>query len=285
MATIKDIRRRIRSIQSTQQITKAMEMVSAAKLRRAQDRIQLLRPYTGKMTDVLQSLATAASGRSDPLFDRREIKRQLCMVVASDKGLCGAFNANVFRQIEGDFPRDRRDTVDLVPVGKRASDYFGKRRWNIPHKVPELGDQLDLAKAQFLARFVTDRFKSGDVDQVDLIYTKFITTGTRRIVREILLPIAPPAAAEGRALKDYIFEPSADAIFGDLLPRYIQTRVMAALADSLASEHAARLVSMTAATKNAGEVIDALILVRNKLRQAAITKEISELVGGAEALR
>jgi F-type H+-transporting ATPase subunit gamma len=172
----------------------------------------------------------------------------------------------------------------LIPIGRRANDYFGKRGWRGSFRLPELGDQVDLAKAQALARHLTVIFAAGETDSVDLLYTKFITTGSRRIMQETLLPIVPESDAH-TAEKDYIFEPSASAIFGDLLPRFVRTRVMTAMADSLASEHAARLVSMTAATKNAGEMITALTLIRNKLRQAAITKEISELVGGAEALR
>jgi F-type H+-transporting ATPase subunit gamma len=284
MATIKDIRRRIRSVSSTQQITRAMEMVAAAKLRRAQDRIISARPYAAKMTEVLASLASAAGESSDPLFEEREVRRRTLVVIASDKGLCGAFNANLFRHAEIELKGVDRSTIDVIPVGRRASDYFGKRGWKGSLKLPELGDQVDLAKAQELARHLIALFAAGGTDEVDLLYTKFITTGSRRIVQEKLLPITSASSGHG-VEKNFIFEPSAAAIFGDLLPRYVRTRVMTAMADSLASEHAARLISMGAATKNAGEMITALTLIRNKLRQAAITKEISELVGGAEALK
>jgi F-type H+-transporting ATPase subunit gamma len=284
MATIKDIRRRIRSVSSTQQITKAMEMVAAAKLRRAQDRILSARPYAAKMTEVLGSLAAAAGERSDPLFDVREVRIRTYVVIASDKGLCGAFNANLFRHAETDLKGCDRAKIDLIPVGRRANDYFGKRGWNRSFRVPELGDQADLAVAQELARHLIGLYTRRETDAVDLLYTKFVSTGSRRIVQERFLPIVPEAGRHGIE-KNFIFEPSPEAIFGDLLPRYIRTRVMTAIADSLASEHAARLISMGAATKNAGEMITALTLIRNKLRQAAITKEISELVGGAEALK
>jgi len=284
MATIKDIRRRIRSVASTQQITKAMEMVAAAKLRRAQDRIISTRPYAAKMTDVMKSLSAAASERSDPLFAIREVHRRTYVVIASDKGLCGAFNANLFRHAETALKGWDRQKVDLIPVGRRANDYFGKRGWKGSFKLPELGDQVDFAKASSLARHLMGIYARGETDSVEILYAKFISTGSRRIVQESFLPIVPETGDHGPE-KDYIFEPSAEAIFSDLLPRYVRTRIATAMADSLASEHAARLISMGAATKNAGEMITALTLIRNKLRQAAITKEISELVGGAEALR
>jgi F-type H+-transporting ATPase subunit gamma len=284
MATIKDIRRRIRSVKSTQQITKAMEMVAAAKLRRAQDRILLARPYAAKMTEILQQLASAAGEVSDPLFEVREVRRRTIVVIASDKGLCGAFNANVFRHVETSLRGVDRSTIDLIPVGKRASEYFGKRGWKGSYRIPELGDQVNLGRAVQLARWVIDLYRRGETDSVEFVYTKFISTGTRRIVEETFLPIAPGTGAPVQT-RDYIFEPNAATIFSTLLPSSVQSRVQTAFADSLASEHAARLISMGSATKNAGEMISALTLIRNKLRQAAITKEISELVGGAEALK
>jgi F-type H+-transporting ATPase subunit gamma len=285
MATIKDIRRRIKSVKSTQQITKAMEMVAAAKLRRAQDRILQARPYAAKMTEVLKQLASAAGEVSDPLFDvRTPVRHRTIVVIASDKGLCGAFNANLFRHVEGACKGVDRGTINLVPVGRRANDYFGKRGWKGDYRVPELGDQVNLTKAVQLARYLIDLYRRGGTDSVELVYTKFITTGTRKIVQETFLPITPEKSEHAHP-RDYIFEPDAAAIFSSLLPSYVQTRVQTAFADSIASEHAARLISMGAATKNAGEMISVLTLIRNKLRQAAITKEISELVGGAEALK
>ncbi len=290
MATIKDIRRRIRSVASTQQITRAMEMVAAAKLRRAQERVVSARPYSEKMTEVLQNLASATAGSEiqNPLFQVREVRRRTVVVIASDKGLCGAFNANLFRAAEERLRGVDREAFDLIPVGRRPTSYFGKRGWTGSTRIPELGDTLDIEKARSLARHLMAIYSEGKTDSVDFLYTKFITVGSRRIAWETLLPIVPGKAAPGvekGPARDYIFEPSAAAIFDDILPRYVQTRVLMAMGDSLASEQAARLVSMSAATKNAGEMITALTLVRNKLRQAAITKEISELVGGAEALK
>jgi F-type H+-transporting ATPase subunit gamma len=262
-----------------------MEMVAAAKLRRAQDRILQARPYAAKMTEVLQQLASAAGEVSDPLFEvRTPVRRRTLVVIASDKGLCGAFNANLFRHAEAGAKGIDRQTINLIPVGRRANDYFGKRGWKGDYRVPELGDQVNLTRAVQLARYLIDLYRRGETDSVEFLYTRFITTGTRRIVQETFLPIAPEKSEHAHP-RDYIFEPDAAAIFSSLLPTYVQTRVQTAFADSLASEHAARLISMGAATKNAGEMISALTLIRNKLRQAAITKEISELVGGAEALK
>jgi F-type H+-transporting ATPase subunit gamma len=298
MATIKDIRRRIRSVASTQQITRAMEMVAAAKLRRAQERIVSARPYAGKMTDVLQNLASATSSGEiqNPLFAVREVRRRTLVVISSDKGLCGAFNANIFRAAEENLKGVDSVGVDLIPVGRRAASYFGRRGWKGSYAIPDLGDTLDVDKARKLSRHLIQSYTDGTTDCVEFLFTRFITVGSRKIVRESFLPIVPPGVSprseESRVVvggegptRDYIFEPNPAAIYDDLLPRYVQTRVLMAMGESLASEQAARLVSMSAATKNAGEMIQALTLIRNKLRQAAITKEISELVGGAEALK
>ncbi|MBM3286678.1 MAG: ATP synthase F1 subunit gamma [Candidatus Eisenbacteria bacterium] len=284
MASIKDIRRRIRSVQSTQQITKAMEMVAAAKLRRAQERSLSARPYAERMSAILASLSGTAAAHAHPLFGSKGDGRRTIVVIASDKGLCGAFNSNLFRFAENEIGGVDRGRTNLICVGKRACDHFGRRQWTGSIRLPELGDQVDLGKAAHLARHLIDLFAQGGTDKVDFIYTRFITTGSRRILQETFLPVASPA--EGRAgPREYIFEPSAAAVLGDLLPRYVQTRVFAAMADSIASEHAARLISMSAANKNAGDMITALTQIRNKLRQGAITKELSELVGGAEALK
>ncbi len=288
MATLKDIRRRIRSVQSTQQITKAMEMVAAAKLRRAQERSLSARPYAAKMTAILRSLSSAAGERDHPLFEVRTVEKRTLVVLASDKGLCGSFNTNVFREAEHSLHDAAREVTDVIGVGKRATAYFSKRGWTSSLTIPELGDQVDLVRAQVLARHVVELYEHAATDQVDFLFTRFVSTAKRQIILEKFLPIAPDALSEqeaGRRSNDYIFEPDAERVFSGLLPRYVQTKVMSAMADSLASEHAARLVSMSAATKNAGDMISNLTLIRNKLRQAAITKEISELVGGAEALK
>jgi len=285
MATIKQIRRRIRSVQSTQQITKAMEMVAAAKLKRAQDRVVKSRPYAEHIRHMLQNLAAAAESLSHPLFEERPVERQALLVIASDKGLCGSYNMNVFRTVERLFEEGAREDVRLIPVGRRTHRYFVKRHWNIPHAIPDFGDQADPMKARELAAELTRMFLAREVDKVEVLYTQFISTMSRRVTSDVLLPIRPAEDQEGRGGADYIFEPSPQGIFGTLLPRYLENRIFQAMSESLASEHSARMVSMGAATKNAVEVIAHLTLVRNRLRQAAITREISEIVGGADALK
>lgn len=284
MATLKQLRRRIRSIKNTQQITKAMEMVAAAKLRRAQSRALASRPYSQKTAEMLQSLSAAAQNLSHPLFEQRPVKVQSVAVVASDKGLCGSFNMNVFRFIERQFSEPGREDVHLYPVGRRANLYFGKRDWKIDGKVAQLGDQLDFERARSLALELTRAFTAGETDKVQLAFTKFRTVASREVVIEDLLPIVPREDAVGAA-GGYIFEPGPERIFDTLLPRYVQNRVLQAMAESIASEHAARMLAMGSATKNAKEVLNALSLQANRMRQAAITKEILDIVGGAEALK
>lgn len=285
MATLKQIRRRIRSVKNTGQITKAMEMVAAAKLRRAQERALASRPYSQKTAEMLQSLAAAAENLSHPLFEQREVRHRTFVVIASDKGLCGSFNMNVFRNIERMLPPEQRELVALCPVGRRATQYFGKRRWSRAGGLAVLGDQVQLTQARELANTLTQAFIDGKTDSVQLVFTRFKTVASREVVIEDLLPIVPKKASPGGTRKDYIFEPDPESIFQTLLPRYTTNRVLQAIAESIASEHAARMLAMGAATKNAKEVLDQLQLQGNRLRQASITKEILDIVGGAEALK
>lgn len=284
MATLKQIRRRIRAIQSTQQITRAMEMVAAAKLKRAQERVLASRPYAAHIQQMLESLAAAAQTLSHPLFEQREVRQRAEVVIASDKGLCGSFNMNIFRTAERDFGQ-ARDNVRLLPVGRRTNLYFSKRDWKIAWSLPELGDAADPGRARTLGAEVVRMFLSGEVDRVDLLYTRYISTMSRRVVTVQLLPISGVQTEKAERAGEYIFEPSPEVIFNTLLPRYVENRIMQAMAESLASEFSARMISMGAATKNAEEVIGNLTLVLNRLRQAAITREISEIVGGADALK
>jgi len=285
MATLKQLRRRIRSVQSTRQITKAMEMVAAAKLKRAQERVVSARPYASRIATILQNLAAAGSGLNHPLFEQREVQNRALVVIASDKGLCGSHNMGIFRAAEKRLEGQDRAAIRIIPCGRRACQYFGKRGWNLPYVVPELQDQADPNKARALAIELVRMFLAGEVDLVEVLYTRFISTMSRRIVVEPVLPIAGRPESEGRRQMDYIFEPSPEAIYATLLPRYVENRIYQAMAESLASEHAARMTSMGAATMNADDVINHLTLVRNRLRQAAITREISEIVGGADALK
>lgn len=284
MQSIRDIRRRIRSVENTKQITKAMEMVAAAKLRRAHAKVESVRPYALKMQQMLSSLAGAATALEHPLFQKREVKRVGLVLFTSDRGLCGSYNANVVRVAEVFLHGRTLDSVTLVVVGKKGYDFYRRRKWNIRLKYLDLGGNLVLNKTRAIARDLTNLFLQGEVDEIYLLFTRFISTVTYRPILEKFLPIEPGKELAGKAT-DYIFEPNPEAIFNALLPGYCLTRVQIALAEAFASEHGSRMIAMSSATKNAQEMIEHLTLLRNKVRQASITKEMLEIVSGAEALK
>jgi F-type H+-transporting ATPase subunit gamma len=285
MSSLKVIRRRIRSIGSLQKVFKAMETVSAAKLRRAQQRAQAARPYAVKITEMLDNLSGAASELEHPLFRTREVKRTALVLITAQRGLCGAYNTNLIRAADERLRHAPEGTLALALVGKKGRDFFRRRRW------PVLGSWADVpAEAGIdFARELTDdlirRFIEGEVDRVELMYAQFVNALTRRIVTEVFLPVGGAREAGGGADRGTIFEPGPEAIFADLLPRYATAKLFAAMADALASEHSARMIAMGAARKNAGELLDMLVLQRNRARQAMITKELLEIVAGAEALK
>jgi len=287
MATLRDIKRRIKSVKNTQQITKAMEMVAAAKLRRAQGRAVSARPYARGMEEMLQNLAATLAGMQHPLTDVRPVKKRALIVFASNRGLAGSYNATILRYTEGVLRGPDGCAIQLVLVGKKLNDYFRRRSYPLLAQYGDLPDQADLEVAQRLTRQAIAWFRSGEVDAVDLVYSHFVSAMTRHTVRVPFLPIvgAPPAEGKPAQARDYIFEPDAATLVDRLLPRYVTTRMLQAFAESYASEHSARMLAMGSARKNAGELIDALVLRRNRIRQATITKEISEIVGGAEALK
>jgi F-type H+-transporting ATPase subunit gamma len=285
MATLRDIKRRIRSVQNTQQITKAMEMVAASKLRRAQSRVLAARPYACGMDAMLENLAPLAAEAGHPLFAARPVARRLLVVMGADRGLCGSYNANLFRTAESHLRSTEGQSTRLFLLGRKARDYFKRRRYDVLEARTDLPAEARLETARTLSQRLQELFLGGEVDAVDLQYTQFVSLLSRRVVREGFLPVASRDAAAAAPVRDHLFEPAPRALLGELLPRYATTKLLQALAESLASEHAARMVAMSAATKNAGEMIDALVLKRNRLRQAGITKELAEIVGGAEALR
>lgn len=283
MATLRDIKRRIRSVKSTQQITKAMEMVAAAKLRRAQSRVLATRPYARAMDAMLENLSATAAEVGHPLFTPRPVKKRLVVVIGADRGLCGSYNAGLFRATEVFLRSEEGDSSQLFLIGRKARDYFRRRRYDVLDVLTDIPTDGLLESVRALSERLQKAFLSGDVDAVDLEYTQYVSVMSRRIVREPFLPIRP---REGHGpAKNYIFEPDAETLLAELLPRYATTKLLQALAEAMASEQAARMVAMSSARKNAGELIDALVLRRNRLRQAIITKEISEIVGGAEALK
>ncbi len=292
MPTLREVKKRIRSVISTRQITKAMEMVAAAKLRKAQMRIMQVRPYSEKLTTILSHLSEAASGELvHPFFEKREVKKRTLVLVTSDRGFCGSFNSNLIRKANVWLGDQNRDDVELILVGKKGYDFFKRRNWNIVETFMDWSGNLDYAKARNLVDKLTKRFLDGETDEISVIYTQFLSTARYKICDVPYLPVESLEEEHNedeekqKGNLDYIFEPSPEAIFKDIMPKYALTKMITALADSFASEHGTRMMAMGSATKNAGEMIDALTLQYNKARQAAITKELLEIVSGAEALK
>src|SRR5437879_5131780 len=289
MPTLRDIQRRIRSVQSTQKITRAMKLVAAAKLRRAQERILAARPYAGKMKELLGNLVTGADGAMHPLLEQRQGPRRQIVIITADKGLAGAFNSNVLRR-SLDFIRQSNTTeVTLVVVGRKARDFYRRRGFTVKRDMIGFWDRLAYSHAQELADYFIAQYLGAEVDEVHLIYNEFRSVAVQRPVRQQLLPIprVEDAGQAGSAAPavDYIYEPGPEAILGDLLPRHVRMQVYRALMESLAGEYGARMTAMEAATKNAKEMIDVLTIQYNKARQEKITKELLDIVGGAEALK
>lgn len=283
MASLRDIKRRIKSVQNTQQITKAMEMVSAAKLRRSQSRLEAARPYGAKMNEMLENLAAVAAEVHHPLFEKREVHKRALVVITSDKGLAGSYNSTVIRRAEAYLKSEEGARTALITIGRRGGDYFRRRNHEIFKHYQHVGDQVDILKAQSISREIMQYYLDGTVDEIQVLGTRFISAMSRSLRQDVFLPIEPP---EGKAAAmDYIFEPDAASIFSALVPRYVANRILMTLLEASTSEHGARMVAMGSASRNAKEMIEKLTLIRNRARQAAITKEIAEIVGGAEALK
>ena len=289
MPSLIDIRRRIRAVKSTQQITKAMKMVAAANLRRSQERILNARPFAQQMGRVLGSLASRVDASAHPMLAQPVPSgqtRALLIVVTADKGMCGSFNANIIRAASNHVLEHADAQVTLGLVGRKGRDYFRRRGYPARFELVNFLRKVDYHHAQAIAREAMDAFTGGEVDQVLLAYNEFKSVLHQRVVVEPLLPIPRAAIEQGAqgAQADYLYEPSAQAIFDTLLPRHVEIQVFRALLESAAAQNAAQMVAMDNATKNSGEVIDSLTLYMNKLRQAAITREIIEVVSGAQAL-
>ncbi len=299
MPSLIDLRRRIRAVKNTQQITKAMKMVAASKLRRAQERIMSARPYAVQMQRVLHSVASRVDPSIHPLLTVRPIRpdsKTLLLVVTADKGLCGAFNTNVIKAA-GAFVLETRTPTSLGLVGRKGRDFFSRRGFGVMFELVGIFQKLSFDAAREIARVAMESFLSGEVDRVMLVYNEFRSVISQRVVVDQLLPIfraeveeAPadePKLALGvdpRSQIDYLYEPSPQEIFNQLLPRYVEVQVYRALLESNAAFFAAQMTAMDTATKNSGEMIANLTLYMNKVRQAAITREIIEVVSGAEAL-
>jgi F-type H+-transporting ATPase subunit gamma len=290
MPSLLDIRRRIRAVKSTQQITKAMKMVAASKLRRAQDRIQHGRPFAAQMLRVLNRLSARVDAAAHPLLDERQAPRAggktLLVVLTADRGLCGSFNANVIKAAGAFITEQPSRQVALGLVGRRGRDYFAKRGFEILYERINLFAKLHFDDGAEIARTAIEAFTGGQVDSVFLVYNEFRSVLQQRVVVEQLLPIPRTAfdSDEAAPLVDYLYEPSPDELFKSLLPRHVEVQVFRALLESNAAFYAAQMTAMDAATRNSGEMIESLTLYMNKVRQAAITREIIEVVSGAEAL-
>jgi F-type H+-transporting ATPase subunit gamma len=285
------LKRRIRSVQSTKKITRAMELIAASRIVRAQQRVAAARPYSEQITEVIHHLAAGGTGLDHPLLREPEaVSRAIVLVVTADRGLAGAYNSAVIRAAERLVDRRRAEGADvtLVAAGRKALSYFRYRGYPIAASYQGFSEQPAYQDAAVIARDLMRRYEEGELDQVELVYTRFLSLGTQRVVTVRLLPLEHETITE-RPVEGpqpvYEMEPAPEVILDRLLPRYVEARLYAALLDAAASEHAARQRAMKSATDNAEELIHNLSIVANKARQAAITTEIMEIVGGAEALR
>ncbi len=287
MAGGREIKTKIKSVQNTRKVTRALEMVSASKIRKAQERMKASRPYARAMKQVISHLAEANSEFQHPyLVQRAETRRVGYVIVSSDRGLCGGLNNNLFRKLLGEIRnwQEQGVEVDLVTIGQKASVFFRRIKVNILGSVTHLGDQPHLEQLVGVIKVMLDSYSAGTLDRVFLSYNDFVNTMTQRAAFDQLLPL--PAAEEqvSRHDWDYLYEPDAETVLEHVLTRYVESLVYQAVLENVASEHAARMVAMKAASDNANKLIDTLNLVYNKARQAAITQEISEIVGGAAAV-
>ena len=282
MANTIDIRRRIRSVKNTQQITKAMKMVAAAKLRRAQERMFAARPYAAALREVLASVATRVDVSAHPLLQAREEKSVLLVVVTADKGLCGAFNANAIKAAQNALRERNWSSVELLPIGRKANDFFRRRTIPIRREATQVFHALSIETARDIARTLIDDFVSERVDAVYAVYNEFKTVLAQNVRLERLLPIER-AWDEVTTAAEYLFEPGPAEILNELLPKHIEFQLYRILLESAAAEQGARMTAMEAATKNASDMISHLTLTYNRIRQASITKEIIEIVSGAAA--
>jgi F-type H+-transporting ATPase subunit gamma len=286
MASLRDIRKRIASVKNTQKITNAMKMVSAAKLRRAEEAIKAARPFAEKMRAVLMSLASRANPSAHPMLEVRPVQKALLILITADRGLCGAFNTNLNRRAEA-FVKEMKAKgvqVDLINVGRKGNDYFRRRQVQIAERFINVMNQVSFELAGQVIDAAAERFNLGEYQEVYLLYNSFRTAVTQIVTFRRLLPIKPEQDDAPRD-REYLYEPSEEELLEGILPRYIQVQVYTGLLDSVASEHGARMTAMEAATTNAEDMIYKLTLKHNRLRQESITTELMEIVGGAEALK
>ncbi len=286
MANLKEVKQRINSVMSTQQITKAMKMVSAAKLRRAQEKIVQMRPYSQKLTAILNNVSSASEGDEDIVFAvKREMKKVLLVPVTSDKGLCGAFNTNIIKATNAAISQQSGAEISILPIGKKSYEYYKKSDYRLVDTYFGIFQQLSFEAVKEAATFAMNGFLAGDYDQVFLIFNEFKNVATQEIRVEQFLPMAASSSDQVNSAEiDYLLEPSRTYIIEELVPISLRIQFYKAVLESNASEHGARMTAMDKATENAGELLKELKLMYNRTRQAAITNEILEIVAGANAL-
>ncbi len=287
MPNLRDIKKRIKSVKNTQQITKAMKMVSAAKLRRAEESIKQARPYARKMMGVISSLAMRAEQAAHPLLSRREVKRVELLVITSDRGLCGAFNSGIIKKADS-FIRNNKanyESIRVTTVGRKAVDHFRRSEAQVRDEHINVLAGFGYSTAAKIAHDLIEAYANDEVDEVYVLYNEYQSALVQEAKIERLLPIAPIEAESELSEVDYIYEPGREAILDEVLPKHIEVQIYRSLLESIASEHGARMTSMDSATRNAKDMIGRLTLYYNRARQAAITKELVEIVSGAEALK
>ena len=284
MANLKEIRGRITSISSTMQITSAMKMVSAAKLKKAQDAITMLRPYSEKLQELIQKVSVGSEGTSSEYAHKREVRKILYITISSNRGLAGAFNSSVIKELNANYKANEDIEIEVLTVGKKVFDAIRKNKVVYDNQ-SSIYDSLSFeAIAKLTSRVMVD-FKEGKFDEVYLVYNKFVNAATQKVITEKLLPITMPEQVEKQVEEEYIYEPNKETILATLIPKSIKTQVYKAVLDSVASEHGARMTAMHKATENAKALKNELVIFYNQARQAAITNEILEIVSGAEALK
>ena len=288
---LKEVRNRITSVQSTQQITKAMKMVSAAKLRKAQDAITQMRPYAKKLQEMLSNIVSNADGDiSMNLATVRPVQKVLVIVVTSDRGLCGGYNSNLIKLAKQTIKekysaQNAKGNAEVLPIGKKGYEHFSKNNFKVVDHYWNIFSDISFENVQKAAKFAMDAFASGQVDAVELIYSEFKNAATQRFIAEQFLPVAKTEKMVGQKQQDFIFEPSKDVLIEELMPKILNTQLYKAVLDANASEHGARMTAMDKATENANELLKALKISYNRARQAAITTELTEIVSGAAALQ
>ncbi len=290
MAGLKDIRNRIASVKSTRQITSAMKMVSAAKLKKAQDRVTQIRPYANKLTEVLTELTMSLDTKHKGVFNQhRKVEKLLVVLVASNRGLCGAFNTNICKKaintIENKYKNISKDDIEFVCIGKKANEFIKKQDYKIVKYESEIFDNLTFENSVAISKFIMDEFKNKKYDKVELIYNSFKNAAVQNQIVETFLPMEIKVEDENKTPSDYIFEPNINVIVDEMIPKSLKIQFYKVILDSNASEHGARMTAMHQATDNATELIKDLTLMYNKARQASITNEILEITSGANALK